>query len=97
MSGENPTGRFASSYEELDLAAVVREHQWDPDYASGGALYLYRVTLNQDAPAAMSKVADMPALGQALSNPKFQYFNPRGFGSYGQVTRVSLMGIKKPD
>jgi hypothetical protein len=91
------TSMLWGAFEELDADWYRRGNQLDPSWYGQGnepvAIYEYRVTLARPIPAIMSKVADQPGVLPRIGPPKFQYFNPAGFG---RPIRGRLLGHWAP-
>ncbi len=92
------TSMVWGAFEELDADWYGRGNQLDPSwYATHGtapvAIYEYHVTLTSPTPAVMSKVADQPGAPLRIGPPKFQYYNPAGFGT---PARGRLLGHWAP-
>jgi len=74
------------AFEESTRDWYLHGNQLDPEWygvalGTWVSIYEYSVTLVQPTPAVMSKVADQPGAAPRVGPPKFQYYNPAGFGA----------------
>jgi hypothetical protein len=86
------------AFEEMDAEWYSRGNQLDPSwYTPPGTapvpIYEYYITLTKPTPAVMSKVADQPGAATRIGPPKFQFYNPSGFGP---PLQGRLLGKWKP-
>jgi hypothetical protein len=56
----------------------------------------YRIKINQDVTAAMSKVADQEQALERFGPAKFQYFLPEGFERFATIERIESVAVLIP-
>jgi hypothetical protein len=76
---------FWGAFEEMNEDWYSRGNQLDHDwYKQPGKapvpIFEYHVNIIKQTLAVMSKVMDQPGVAPRIGPPKFQYYNPAGFG-----------------
>jgi hypothetical protein len=93
--------KWVARVPEENWTWARRGNQLVPEWYTGRdglakVMVRYRIKMNQDVTAAMSKVADQRQALERLGPAKFQYFLPEGFERFATIERIEEVTVLTP-
>lgn len=93
--------KWAARVPEENWTWARRGNQLVPEWYTGRdglaeVMVRYRIKVNQDVTAAMSKVADQKQALERLGPAKFQYYLPEGFERFATIERIESVAVLIP-
>ncbi len=93
--------KWVARVPEENWSWARRGNQLVPEWYTGRhglaeVMVRYRIKMNQDVRAAMSKVADQKQALERLGPAKFQYYLPEGFERFATIERIESVTVLIP-